>query len=141
MPAGVVLRGACVEATTPTSSDDAYDQGVLTVTGPGVEVHDLRIADSAQGGVYVVGAGRSAILRNVVIDAREFGVVALGGDTTLNLEDVFIAGTEADGSGVAGAGLVAYAGPGPPRRPATMAAPSASRPGRPWTSNGPASRT
>jgi len=105
VPEGVTIVGACVERTIITSDRSAIDHGVLTVVGPDVEIRDLHIGPSEQGGLLVVGAGRSAAVRNVVIeDVRAVGIdVELGGE--LEADDVVVRRVSPTATGQFGRGV------------------------------------
>jgi hypothetical protein len=106
LPAQVTLWGACVTQTTVTS-----DAGtpVIASSGPGVEVHNLRITGEGIG-LYASGAQAALHAQDVVVDgARGVGWSAENGASATG-DNVVIRNTRALADGTEGDGIQALTG-------------------------------
>lgn len=105
---GRTLWGACVAETTLTSSAAAGSSGVVTISGPGAVVRNLRITGERPG-VRAATAGAAVELRHVLVE----GTVENGlrvRTATLVGENVVVRGTRVRPDGALGRGLSATEG-------------------------------
>jgi len=103
LPAGVTLRGACVEQTTIRTTATVGVAPTLEVTGADARIENLTLT-GARPGIRVRGGGTSARISDVIIDgATSTGLsIANGGEVTA--ERVVVRGTRSSG-GAFGRGI------------------------------------
>jgi len=108
--AGVTLRGACVEGTTLRATDTVGTTPVVEVAGVGARIENLTIT-GARPGVRVRGAGRTATLTAVIIDAATTAGISIADGAEVEATEVVIRRMRS-AAGVFGRGINVESGGG-----------------------------
>lgn len=100
LTAPVTLAGACTGATTLRSTTTSSTAGVLTIETSGATVQNVRIADSARPGIWLVGAGRRLDAHGVAIESVEWIGVAVEGGARFVADGLLVRDTVPRSDGV-----------------------------------------
>jgi len=94
---GMSLWGACVGETVLTSSSPAVDAAVVSASGVGAEVRNLRIDHPSRLGVLAAGATRSLRIQSILIEGAVYA--GIGADAAqLDATDLVVRGTRPNGA-------------------------------------------